>query len=163
MVGRGALGNPWIFRQINAYFTDSCTILPGPGIAQRILVIKRHMDALCEEKGEGRGMREARKHVGWYLHGIRGAAEFRRRAGELTTLSLIHISALVEKAIKAEPEKLLKKQEEAPKALKKQEEAPKALKKQEEAPKTLKKQEETPKTLTKVETTGKDAGKTEKK
>ena len=86
MVGRGALGNPWIFRQINAYFTDSCTILPGPGIAQRILVIKRHMDALCEEKGEGRGMREARKHVGWYLHGIRGAAEFRRRAGELTTL-----------------------------------------------------------------------------
>ena len=86
MVGRGALGNPWIFRQINAYFTDSCTILPGPGIAQRILVIKRHMDALCEEKGEGRGMWEARKHVGWYLHGIRGAAEFRRRAGELTTL-----------------------------------------------------------------------------
>lgn len=86
MVGRGALGNPWIFQQINAYFTDSCTILPGPGIAQRILVIKRHMDALCEEKGEGRGMREARKHVGWYLHGIRGAAEFRRRAGELSTL-----------------------------------------------------------------------------
>ena len=32
-------------------------------------------------------MREARKHVGWYLHGMRGAAEFRRRAGELTTLA----------------------------------------------------------------------------
>lgn len=86
MVGRGALGNPWIFRQINAYFTDSCTILPPPGVAERILVIRKHIEALCEEKGEPRAMREARKHVGWYIHGMRGAAEFRRRAGELSTL-----------------------------------------------------------------------------
>ena len=86
MVGRGALGNPWIFRQINAYFTDSCTILPPPGVAERILVIRKHIGALCEEKGEARAMREARKHVGWYLHGMRGAAEFRRRAGELCAL-----------------------------------------------------------------------------
>ncbi len=87
MVGRGALGNPWVFREINAYLTDSCRILFPPGIAQRIVVIKRHMDALCALKGEHRGMREARKHVGWYLKGIRGAAEFRRRAGELCTLA----------------------------------------------------------------------------
>lgn len=86
MVGRGALGNPWIFRQINAYLTDSCRILPGPGLAERLLVMKRHMDALCQLKGENRGMREARKHVGWYLHGMKGAAEFRRKAGELSTL-----------------------------------------------------------------------------
>ena len=84
MVGRGALGNPWIFRQINAYLTDSCTILPGPGIAERILVARRHIDALCALKGEERAMREARKHVGWYLHGVRGAAQFRRQAGELS-------------------------------------------------------------------------------
>ena len=31
MVGRGALGNPWVFRQINAYLTDSCTLIPPPG------------------------------------------------------------------------------------------------------------------------------------
>ena len=43
--------------------------------------------ALCAAKGEGRGMREARKHVAWYMHGLRGAAEFRRMAGELETLS----------------------------------------------------------------------------
>ena len=42
------------------------------------------IDALCAAKGEGRGMREARKHVAWYMHGLRGAAEFRRMAGELT-------------------------------------------------------------------------------
>ena len=86
LVGRGAMGNPWVFRQINAYLRDSCTILPPPGIAERIVVIRRHMDALCALKGEQRAMREARKHVGWYLHGVRGAAQFRRRAGELSTL-----------------------------------------------------------------------------
>lgn len=87
MVGRGALGNPWVFRQINAYLTNSCTLIPPPGVAERIVVIKRHIDALCALKGEERAMREARKHVGWYLHGLRGAAQFRRRAGELCTLA----------------------------------------------------------------------------
>lgn len=87
MVGRGALGNPWMFRQINAYLTNSCTLIPPPGVAERIVVIKRHIDALCALKGEDRALREARKHVGWYLHGLRGAAQFRRRAGELCTLA----------------------------------------------------------------------------
>ena len=87
MVGRGALGNPWVFRQINAYLTNSCTLIPPPGVAERIVVIKRHIDALCALKGEERALREARKHVGWYLHGLRGAAQFRRRAGELCTLA----------------------------------------------------------------------------
>lgn len=86
MVGRGALGNPWIFRQINAYLTDSCRILPPPGTAERIVVIRKHIGLLCEYKGESRGMREARKHMGWYLHGMKNAAQFRRRAGELSTL-----------------------------------------------------------------------------
>lgn len=86
MVGRGALGNPWVFREINAYLTESCRILPPPGVAQRIVTIRKHIGLLCEYKGEARGMREARKHVGWYVHGLRGAAELRRRAGELSTL-----------------------------------------------------------------------------
>ena len=86
MVGRGAMGNPWIFQQINVYLTESCRILPGPGIAERLVVMVRHIRALCEEKGENVGMREARKHVAWYLHGLRGAAGYRRRAGELCTL-----------------------------------------------------------------------------
>lgn len=86
MVGRGALGNPWVFQEINAYLTESCRILPPPGIAQRIVVIRRHIGLMCEYKGEDRAMREARKHVGWYIHGLRGAADFRRRAGELSTL-----------------------------------------------------------------------------
>ena len=87
MVGRGALGNPWIFRQINAYLSEEFRLIPPPGLAERTLVIRRHIGLLCQYKGEARGMREARKHVGWYLHGMRGAAEFRRRAGELAALA----------------------------------------------------------------------------
>lgn len=87
MVGRAALGNPWIFRDINAYLSESCRIMPPVSIYERIAVIKKHITALCEDKGEERAMREARKHVGWYIHGLKGAAEFRRRAGELTYLS----------------------------------------------------------------------------
>jgi len=85
MVGRAALGNPWIFSQINAYLTDSCRILPPPGINERMLVMMRHMKLMCDYKGEHRAMNEARKHVGWYLKGMKNAAAFRRRAGYLET------------------------------------------------------------------------------
>lgn len=86
MVGRGALGNPWVFRQINMYLTEGCRIIPPPGIAERVLTIRKHIGLMCQYKGEARAMREARKHVGWYVHGVKGAAELRRRAGELCTL-----------------------------------------------------------------------------
>ncbi len=87
MVGRGALGNPWVFQEINAYLTDSCRILPPPGLARRIVTIRKHIGLMCEYKGEAHAMREARKHVGWYIHDVRGAAELRRRAGQLSTLN----------------------------------------------------------------------------
>ncbi len=87
MVGRGALGNPWVFRQINDYLTESCRIVPPPGIYERMLVMVQHIDLMCRYKGETRAMNEARKHVAWYLKGIRGAAEFRKRAGSLCTRS----------------------------------------------------------------------------
>lgn len=85
MIGRGALGNPWIFLQINAYLTESCRILPPPCPAERMLVLLRHIRLACGYKGEPRAMREARSHVGWYLKGLKGAAEFRRRSGFLET------------------------------------------------------------------------------
>ena len=98
MVGRGALGNPWIFSQINAYLSDNCTILPPPSIMERMLVMRKHMVALCDHKTEQHGMKEARKHVGWYVKGIHGAAEFRRRAGYLSTLA--ELEQLIEDIIK---------------------------------------------------------------
>ena len=83
MIGRGALGNPWIFTQINAYLTDSCRIVPPPELNERLLVMMKHIALMCEYKGEHRAMNEARKHVGWYLKGMKNAASFRRRAGTL--------------------------------------------------------------------------------
>lgn len=87
MVGRAALGNPWVFRDINAHLQDQSLIMPPPALSQRLLTMRRHIAMMCEYKGESRAMREARKHVGWYLKGMRGAAEFRRRAGELCAFS----------------------------------------------------------------------------
>ena len=85
MVGRAALGSPWVFRQINDYLTESCRIVPPPELCERMLTMIRQIDLMCRYKGERRAMNEARKHVGWYLKGMRGAAEFRRRAGFLET------------------------------------------------------------------------------
>lgn len=85
MVGRGALGNPWIFRQINAWFDRDTFIVP-PSIDERLSVMYRHIKLVCEYKGERVGIREARKHIAWYLKGFHGAAAFRGEAGRVNTL-----------------------------------------------------------------------------
>ena len=85
MIGRAAMGNPWIFAQINACLREDVRIFPEPEIHERLLVMLQHIQKMVEYKGEHRAMQEARKHVSWYLHGLRGAAEFRRRAGGLNT------------------------------------------------------------------------------
>lgn len=87
MVGRGALGNPWVFAEINAYLGEDCRLLPPPSPAQRLLAMRRHIGLMCSYKGEARAMREARKHAGWYLKGLRGAAQLRRLASELDSLA----------------------------------------------------------------------------
>jgi tRNA-dihydrouridine synthase B len=85
MIGRGALGNPWIFKQINAYFKAG-EILPEPTIEEKMSVMINHIEKLCEYKGDYTGMREARKHAGWYIKGMRGAAAFRREIGSLENM-----------------------------------------------------------------------------
>ena len=84
MIGRGALGNPWIFREINAWLNDLRSMFP-PSPAEKVTVILRHIQAMCDYKGEEIAMREARKHVGWYMKGFKNAAELRREAGYLKT------------------------------------------------------------------------------
>lgn len=85
MVGRGALGNPFIFSEINAYMKGEI-MLPEPSLFERLEVMRRHIEKLCEYKGENVGMREARKHVAWYIKGQHGAAALRNEAGNLRTL-----------------------------------------------------------------------------
>lgn len=82
MIGRGALGRPWIFQQINAFLSEGRT-LPEPPVSERMRIMCRHVQMICDYKGERIGIREARKHAAWYTKGIRGAAEYRRQLGQL--------------------------------------------------------------------------------
>lgn len=84
MIGRGALGNPWIFHEISMLIGHDRPSLPVSN-AERISVLLRHVSKICEYKGEKIGMREARKHAAWYFKGIHGAAALRRQAVQLET------------------------------------------------------------------------------
>ena len=100
MVGRGALGRPWVFSQINAYLQNGI-ILPEPPVSERMRVMVKHVRKICEYKGERIGIREARKHASWYARGIRGAAKYRK------DLSLIEsIEQLEELAFKITKENM---------------------------------------------------------
>ncbi|QTF91479.1 tRNA dihydrouridine synthase DusB, partial [Halomonas sp. BM-2019] len=68
MVGRGAQGNPWIFREIDHYLRHGARLAP-PADEERAAVLRDHLTALHDFYGEHMGVRIARKHVGWYLAG----------------------------------------------------------------------------------------------
>lgn len=76
MVGRGALGNPWIFAEINAALRQT-EWLTEPSFPERIEVCLAHFDTVVEEKGDYGGVREMRKYIGWYLKGMPGSAKVR--------------------------------------------------------------------------------------
>lgn len=84
MVGRGALGNPWVFREINEYF-DKGIIIPPPTLEEKCDVLLRHISAVVAYKGEYVGMREARKHTAYYLKGFKNAAKLRNLAFSMET------------------------------------------------------------------------------
>lgn len=75
MIGRGAMGNPWIFRQIRQRLRGEK--VTDVSIDERREMIIRHFDAMLMEKPEKIAVREMRKHIGWYLHGLRGASRTR--------------------------------------------------------------------------------------
>jgi len=77
MVGRAAMGNPWIFTEI-IHFLKTGEKIPPAGAGERISTALRHLDLLVQLKGEYIGIREMRKHSAWYLKGIRGAARVRQ-------------------------------------------------------------------------------------
>lgn len=94
MVGRGALGNPWVFKNINDYFNLDKQVTPT--FEEKMLVMKKHIEKLAENKGEYVGMKEARAHIPHYFKGFSGAAKLRNDACRVSTLSDLY--ALIEKA-----------------------------------------------------------------
>ncbi len=98
MIGRGALGNPWIFSEITRLLGHDRPSLPVSA-AERITVLLRHAAKMCEYKGETAAMREARKHAAWYIKGMKGAAALRKRAVELNTYEdLIELCRCIDSA-----------------------------------------------------------------
>ena len=83
MVGRGALGNPWIFRELNAAWKGD-ELPPAPSMEDKKQMMIRHFRDVLALKGEYAAVREMRKHVGWYLKGLPGSAAFRGMVNQIT-------------------------------------------------------------------------------
>ena len=77
MIGRAVRGNPWIFREMNHYFTTG-ELLPRPSWEEIKEMILRHTRMQIELKGEFTGIREMRKHIAWYTAGMKHSAGLRR-------------------------------------------------------------------------------------
>jgi nifR3 family TIM-barrel protein len=94
MIGRGALGNPWLFSQINAYL-DECRVIPKPTVTQKMVTMLKHIEKIIEYKGEYTAMREARHHAAYYTKGMHGGAALRKEIS-----SFEHFEQLQELALR---------------------------------------------------------------
>lgn len=83
MIGRGAQGNPWIFNRINHYMKTG-EILPEPTLEEKINTAIRHMNLAVAEHGDYVAVREMRKHIGWYLKGLKNSAKYRDQINKIT-------------------------------------------------------------------------------
>ncbi len=82
-VGQGAMGNPWIFAEI-------LSVMDGkpysrPELDELLAMALRHVKMLCADKGDYIGIRESRKHLGWYIKGLSGSAEARGKINTATS------------------------------------------------------------------------------
>ena len=84
-VGRAVRGNPFLFREIIHYLENGVEMAP-PSNKEKLETIIRHASLQLEVKGEYIGVREMRKHIGWYSAGVPGAARLRGRVNEMETM-----------------------------------------------------------------------------
>ena len=90
MIGRGALGNPWIFAQCAA-MEEGREIPTLPPLAQRMETVRRQITLAAAHKGERIAMLEARKHFAWYLKGVRGTKQLKARVSSLTSFAELDV------------------------------------------------------------------------
>jgi nifR3 family TIM-barrel protein len=84
MIGRGALGNPWMLYR-TVHYLETGELLPEPTPREKVEIALLHMDRLIALRGEEVAVREMRKHASWSLKGLRGAARVKDRVNEQTT------------------------------------------------------------------------------
>lgn len=85
MIGRAALGNPWIFKELSSSYKGMDFKLPSDD--EKIKMMIRHLDGLIELKGEYIAVREMRKHIAWYIKGMKNAARIRNEINKLENAS----------------------------------------------------------------------------
>jgi tRNA-dihydrouridine synthase len=85
VVGRGCLGRPWLFGQLVAAFRGD-RIPDDPDLRMVIATLRRHAELLCVDYGEGKGCRDMRKHMAWYLKGFSVRQAVRQSLGTVSTL-----------------------------------------------------------------------------
>lgn len=88
MIGRAARGNPWIFREINAYLADG-TKLPPKTITECKEIMLRHARMQMQYKGEYTGVREMRKHISWYTAGMPRSARLREQVNAVENFAAL--------------------------------------------------------------------------
>lgn len=92
MIGRGSLGDPWIFERAHALMQTG--VLPSlPPFAERIDTAVRQIELAVADKGERVALLEARKHVNWYLKGVSHVRDFKKRISALTRLDELYALA----------------------------------------------------------------------
>ena len=85
MIGRGAMGNPFLFREAVALI-ERGEVIPPPSVDERMDLAARHLKLAVLDKGELVAVREMRKHISWYIKGLRGAARIREDINRASTL-----------------------------------------------------------------------------
>lgn len=92
MIGRGSLGDPWIFERAHALMQTG-VLPPLPPFAERIDTAVRQIELAAADKGERVALLEARKHVNWYLKGVSHVRDFKKRISALTRLDELYALA----------------------------------------------------------------------
>lgn len=85
MIGRGALGNPWLIRR-TVHYLETGELAEEPSLKERVSFALRHLHMMVESKGEVVAVREMRKHVAWYIKGFHGAARMREEVMKAKTV-----------------------------------------------------------------------------
>ena len=81
MIGRGALGNPWIFERIN-HFLKTGYKLPDVSNGEKLQIMKEHIELAVKEKGDI-AVKELRKHIAWYTKNLKNSSEFRSEINQI--------------------------------------------------------------------------------
>lgn len=88
MIGRGAMGNPWIFEQIEHYLRTG-EKLPKPTSQQKYDILKEHIELDIKEKGESIALNEMRKHISWYTKNMKDSSSFRNEINHIDNKEIL--------------------------------------------------------------------------